>query len=443
MKKVILAMALLCCLSIDAQDIDTPHSDLSSKKWTLEECINYAMENNLVLKMSKLQGQSSQEDVKQSKAALLPTVSANTNQGVGYSPFDNSASDKSYYSGSYAINAQWTVWNGGQNTNALKLNKLAVEQAELNTDESAKSIQETITKLYVQILYMTEAIEVNRQSLETSKKNEERGQQMLEVGKMSKADLAQLSAQRAAGEYSIVESETQLAKYKQQLKNELELIDEKHFDVAIPTTTDQQALAEIPPFYSVYEAALALRPEIRNALLGIETSNLQLKNAKAGRLPTVTLSGNASTSTNTMSYQSWGRQIKNCFGLSASVGVNVPIIDGRKARTSINKARLAQEQAHLSLRNEKDNLYAVIEGYWLDAVNNQEKFRSASASVESENASYTLLQEQFNLGLKHIVELMSGKDKLLTAQQNKLQSKYLTILNQLLLRFYQGERITM
>ena len=179
------------------------------------------------------------------------------------------------------------------------------------------------------------------------------------------------------------------------------------------------------------------------ALLGIETSNLQLKNAKAGRLPTVTLSGNASTSTNTMSYQSWGRQIKNGFGLSASVGVNVPIIDGRKARTSINKARLAQEQAHLSLKNEEDNLYAVIEGYWLDAVNNQEKFRSASASVESENASYTLLQEQFNLGLKNIVELMSGKDKLLTAQQNKLQSKYLTILNQLLLRFYQGERITM
>lgn len=227
MKKLIFVMALLCCLGIDAQ-----------KKWTLEDCINHAMENNMTLKMSKLKEQSSLEDVKQSKAALLPTLSASTNQGMGYSPFDNTGADKAHYNGSYNVNAQWTVWNGGQNTNALKLDKLAWQQAELNTSETANSLQEAITKLYVQILYMTEAIEVKRQSLETSKKNEERGRQMVEVGKMSKADLAQLTAQRAAGEYDIVEAETQLAKQKQQLKIELELLNEKDFDIAVPTTTD-------------------------------------------------------------------------------------------------------------------------------------------------------------------------------------------------------------
>ena len=413
----------------------------AQKKWTLKECIDYAIENNVTLKQVKLKAKSAQEDVKQSRAALLPTVTASTNQGVGYSPFDESGADKTYYSGSYNVNAQWTVWNGGQNTNALKINKLTAEQSELSVDETSNDIQETVTKLFVQILYMTEAIEVNRQSLETSKKNEERGRTMVEVGKMSKADLAQLTAQRVASEYAIVESETQLSKYKQQLKNELELLDQREFDIAIPTTSDQQALVDIPAMLSVYQAALMQRPEVKNAQLGVESSKLQLKSARAGHLPTVTMSGSASTSTNSMSDVTWGQQMKRGLGLSGSVIVSVPIIDGRKAKTSIRKAKIAEEQAVLSFQNEEDNLYYTIEGLWLDAVNNQQKFISASASVDSEQASYDLLQEQFNLGLKNIVELLSGKDKLLTALQNKLQSKYMTILNIQLLKFYEGKQI--
>lgn len=413
----------------------------AQKKWTLDEYIQYAMENNIPLKMVRIHEQSAEEDVKQSKAALLPTLTASTSHGVGYSPFDDSGADKSYYNGSYNVNAQWTVWNGGRNTNTLKLNRLSKQQAELTTSQSANSIQESILQLYIQILYMTEAIEVNRQSLETSKKNEERGQQMLEVGKMSKADVAQLSAQRASSEYKVVEAETQLAKYKQQLKLELELTEEKDFDVAIPTTTDQQALAKIPDMITVYEAAKLQRPEIRNAKLDIEASKLNLKIAKAGKLPTITMNGGVNTSTNTMSSRSWGSQMKNGLGLSASVGVSIPIFDGRSTKTQVNKARLAQETAQMSYLDEEDDLYATIEGYWLDAVNNQEKFRSASASVASEQESYDLLSEQFNLGLKNIVELLTGKDKLLTAQQNKLQSKYMTILSQMLLTFYQNGTI--
>ncbi len=427
---MIFMMAAFCCLSIHAQ-----------KKWTLDECINYAMENNLTLKLSKLKQRSAQEDVMQSKAALFPTLSANTNQGVGYSPFDNTAADKAYYNGSYGVNAQWTVWNGGQNTNTIKQNKLTEEQAGLSTDVTANSLQEQITKLYVQILYMSEAIEVNRQSLETSKKNEERGQQMVEVGKMSKADLAQLSAQRASSEYSIVESETQLAKYKLQLKQALDLDAGTVFDVAIPSTSDQQALADIPSLVSVFDAAMAQRPEIKNALLGIESSNLQMKIAKAGALPTVTVNGGLGTSTNSMSSLAWGTQMKNNFDLTASVAINVPIFDARRTKTSVNKARIAQEQAHVNYDNEQHELYCTVEELWLDAINNQQKFRSALATVESEQESYNLLSEQFNLGLKNIVELLTGKDKLLTAQQNKLQSKYTTILSQQLLKFYQNGTI--
>ena len=429
MKRMIFVMALLCCLSIDAQ-----------KKWTLDDCINYAMENSVSMKLAKIKKHSAQEDALQSKAALLPTLTANTSQGGGYSPFDNTAANKVYYNGSYGVNAQWTVWNGWQNTNTARVSKLTEEQADLSIDVTANSLQEQITKLYVQILYTAEAIEVNRQNLETSKKNEERGQQMVEVGKMSKADLAQLTAQRVASEYSIVESETQLSKYKLQLKQVLDLVD-NNFDVAIPTTSDQQALEPIPTMNSVYEAAMAQRPEIKNAQLDIEKSKLQMKIAKAGKLPSVTLNGGLSTSTNSLAKTAWGSQMKNNVGLTATLNVSIPIFDARRAKTSINKAYLEQEQAQVQFDDEEHELYTTIEGLWLDAVNNQQKFTSASASVESEQLSYNLLSEQFNLGLKNIVELMNGKDKLLTALQNKLQSKYQTILSQQLLKFYQNGTI--
>lgn len=420
----------------------------AQKTWTLEDCINYAMQNSITLKKSKLHRQSTIEDVKQSKAALLPSLSASTNQSLGYRPWQDSGTttvtngtvntkvNKSYYNGSYGLNASWTVWNGGRNTNQVKLNELSAQQAELSEAETANSIQEKIAQLYVQILYLTEAVNVDKASLETSKKNEERGQEMVEVGKMSKADLAQLSAQRASDEYAIVEAQSQLATYKLQLKQLLELTDEQQFDIAIPQTTDAQALAEIPTLISIYEQALTTRPEMQNAQLAIKSSDISINVAKAGKLPTLSMTGGVGTSTNSLSNKGWGNQFKTNVDASVGASVSLPIVDQRQAKTNITKARLQKEQALLDLQDKQKQLYQTIEGYWLDAQTNQQKFRAAKTTVESEQQSYDLLQEQFSLGLKNIVELMTGKDRLLTSQQNLLQSKYLTILNQQLLRFY-------
>lgn len=427
----------------------------AQKKWTLTDCIDYALQNNITLQQAKLQKQSATEERKQSKAALLPSLSASTSQTVGFRPWlengittvtngtVNSKVNKTYYNGSYGINAQWTVWNGNQNRNQVKLGEVSEQQAELETETTANSIQERIAQLYVQILYMNEAVAVNRQSLETSKKNEQRGQEMVQVGKMSKADLAQLTAQRASDEYTIVEAESNIANYKLQLKQLLELTGDEAFEVETPTASDAQALAEIPTLASVWEAALAQRPEIKNARLGLDQSDLQMKIAKAGSMPTVSLNGGVGTSTASMSAQNWDRQLKTNFDASVGASVSVPIFDNRKTKTAINKARIQRQQAQLELQDQQKQLYSTIEGYWLDAETNQQKFRTALATVESEQASYDLLEEQFRLGLKNIVELMTGKDRLLSAQQNLLQSKYTTILNRQLLRFYQGEAMAL
>jgi outer membrane protein len=293
--------------------------------------------------------------------------------------------------------------------------------------------------LYVQILYLNEAIGVNQQSLEASRKNEERGQQMMQVGKMSKADLAQLTAQRTTDEYNIVDAESKLASCKLELKQLLEITGSQTFDIAMPAASDQQALATIPSLSSVYEQALLQRPEIKNTELALQSTTLQEKIARAGYLPTVSVTGGVGTSTSSNNSNEWGKQIKTNFDASAGVGISIPIFDNRRTKTAVNKAVLQHEQALLELQDKQKTLYSTIEGFWLDAQTNQQKFRAAMATVESEQQSYDLLSEQFNLGLKNIIELMTGKATLLKAQQNRLQSKYLTILSQQLLKFYQGE----
>ena len=426
----------------------------AQKQWTMQECIDYAMQNNITLQKARLSQQSAVEDVKGSKGALLPTVSASANQSLGYRPWQNTGSttvtngmvntkvDKTYLNGSYGVNAQWTVWNGNKNTNNVKLNKLSGQQAELQVAETANSIQERIAQLYVQILYLDESIKVSKASLETSQKNEERGKEMVEVGKMSKADLAQLTAQRASDEYNVVDAQAQMANYKLQLKQLLELTGEEEFDVVIPQTTDAQALAEIPALQNVYQQALLSRPEIESSKLAIESSDLNVKIAKAGWLPSLSLSGSFSTSTNSLSSNGWSNQMKTNFSTQAGLTLSVPLFDGRQTRTSVNKAKIQRQQAQLDLQDQQKTLYQTIEGYWLDANTNQQRFRAAQTTVESEQQSYDLLAEKFNLGLTNIIELMNGKDKLLSAQQNRLQSKYQTILNQQLLRFYSEGRPT-
>ena len=424
-----------------------------AKQWSLRDCIDYALANNIQLQKAKIKEYSALEDVKQSQAALLPSLNLSTSQNVNYTPWPQqgratvadgyvqSSVDKVYYNGSYSLSGNWTVWNGNKNRNNVKLNKVAAEQAQLDSATTANNVLEQIAQLYVQILYSNEAIAVTKESLKTSQTNEQRGKTMVEVGKMSKADLAQLTAQRAQDEYAIVEAESNLRNYKRQLKELLQITSDEEFDVAVPSTTDDMALEAVPALNDVYAASLEQRPEIKNAKLGIESSDLGIKVAKAGRMPTVSLNAGVMTSTSSMSDNAWGTQMKNNFSLGGGVTVSIPLFDNRQTKTAINKAKLQKQSYLLDLQDKQTTLYSTIENYWLQAVTNQNKFKAARVSTKSAQASYELLSEQFKQGLKNTVELMTGKTNLLQAQQNELQSKYLAILNLNMLEFYQTGNI--
>lgn len=426
-------------------------SGIYAKQWTLKECINYALENNISLQKTQIKKASANEDYLQSKAALLPSLSASSNQNVSYTPwvtsgisgegFTKSSVDKVYYNGSYSVMGNYVIWNGNKNRNQVKLNKLTYEAAALDSATQAQNLQEQIATLYIQICYSTEAIRVNQESYKSSLENENRGKEFVKIGKMSQADLAQLTAQRAQDEYNIVAAESNVKNYKRQLKELLQITNDEAFDIVIPSTTDSQALASIPALNSVYASALDNRPEIKSYQNMIDQSNLNIDIAKAGKMPTISANAGVSTSSTSMNKTGWGTQIKQNFNLGGGVSISIPIYDNRATKTAINKANLQKQSSMLDLKNEQTKLYSTIENYWLQANTNQSQFKSAKVSTESAKTSFELLNEQFKLGLKNIVELRTGKDNLLKAQQNELQAKYLTILNLGMLNFYKNGKV--
>lgn len=439
----IVALIVFTCCHVKAQDT-----------WTLQRCVEYALQNNIQIQKNKVAEEQGRVTLSQYKGQLFPSLSFSTNQSMGYRPFEESTaivqngqvtqtSNKVTYQGSYALNASWMVWNGGVNYKNVEAQKLQGEINELNTAISALGIREQIALYYVQILYTQEALKVSNQLLQTAQSQYDRGVEMMNQGQMSKADVAQLEGQLSSNRYNVVNAETQVANFKRQLKALLELDLNTPFDVTAQIPDDDAVLALIPSAQEVYEKAVQTRPEILSAEKSIDAANMQLDIAKRGYLPTVSVNAGVSDSHFSGSKTKYSKQFKDNLNLNAGVSISVPIFDNRRNQSAVKQAKLQQANSRLQLQDQKNNLSSTVEKYWLDANSNQQNFIAAKQQVASQQMSYELLDEQFKAGLKNIVELMTGRDNLLNAEQRMLEAKYTTLLNIQLLKFYAGEEINM
>ena len=442
---IILSCLLLLPAGMKAED-DMP------KQWTLRNCIDYALEHNITIRRNRINVESTQEDVKTAKADFLPSLSGNISQRIVNRP--NSASgtiisgdnittseSKTSYNGSYGIDANWTVYNGSKRVNTLKQQQLNSRIAELTVDESENSIEENITQLYVQILYSAEAVKVNESTLEVSRKEFERGQELFNAGSIASSDLAQLEAQVSNDNYQLVTSQTTLQNYKLQLKQLLELDGDFEMDLFLPPLDDSSVLIPLPTKDDVYQTALNLRPEIESSKLNIEASYMNIKISRAGYIPSLSLSAGIVTTNANGNDFSFSEQVKQNWNNSIGLTLSIPIFDKRQTKSAVNKAKLQRQTSELDLMDNQKTLYKTIESLWLSANSAQQQYVAATQKLKSTQASYALVSEQFNLGMKNTVELLTEKNNLLSAQQETLQAKYTAILNAGLLRFYQGEEI--
>lgn len=408
---VYLAISLLAASSLTAQE---------AKKWTLNDCIEYALEKNIQLQQDKISLEESDVDVMTAKAALFPSLSFSTGHNVTNRPYQENSStvsgteiissnNKTTYSGNYGLNAQWTVWNGNKRMNTIKQRKMNREIAGLTVAETENSLQEQIAQVFIQILYADESVKINENTLQVSRATYERGVELFNEGSISKADLAQLEAQVSNDQYQLVTAQSSLRDYKLQLKQLLELDGTEEMNLVLPELADEHVLQPLPSQTDVYQQALASRPEIQSSKLNIESSKLDISVAKAGYYPTISLSASTGSTTNSASENAWGKQMK--YGWNNMIGINlsIPIFDNRQNKSAVQKARLQYSSSQLDLINKQKELYKNIESLWLDATNARQQYDAAESKLKSSRTSFDMVSEQFNLGMKNTVELLTEK----------------------------------
>lgn len=429
-----------------------PFSAQEAKQWSLKNCIQYALDKNIQLQQDKISLQESEEEVRSAKAALFPSLSFNTGQNIVNRPFQEQSAmvngteiiesnNKTTYNGSYNLSAQWTVWNGNKRLNNIKQQKTNRNIARLNVSEAENTLQEEIARLFIQILYADESVAINKATLEGSQATFERGEELFNEGSLSKADLAQLEAQVSNDQYQLVTAESTLRSYKLQLKQLLELDGSQEMNLILPQPDDLQIMALLPSKEDVYQTALLTRPEIQSGKLSIENAKLSLSSAKAGYMPTISLSASTSSMTNNASQNNWAHQMKYGWNNMIGLNISIPISDQRQTKTAVRKARLQYNASLLTLSDIQKTLYSNIENAYLDALNAQQQYKAAGAKLKSSQLSFDMVSEQFNLGMKNTVELLTEKNNLQSAQQQCIQAKYMALLSRTLLNFYAGREI--
>ena len=441
-----------CFLSLALLATATALHAQETKKWTLDDCIGHAMDKNIQLQQDRISLEETEEDIRNAKAALFPSLSFNTGQNIVNRPYQQnsatvsgteiiSSNNKTTYNGSYNLNAQWTLWNGNRRLNNLKQQKMNKEIAQLTVAETENMLKEQIAQLFIQILYADESIQINRGTLEVSKATYERAKELFQEGSISKADLAQLEAQVSNDQYQLVTAENSMRNYKLQLKQLLELDGSAEMELELPELGDEHVMELLPSQADVYQTALASRPEIQSGKLSVDNAKLNISYAKAGYMPTISLSASTSSMTNNSSQNNWAQQMKYGWNNMIGVSLSIPIYDQRQNKSAVRKARLQYNNTQLDLMNKEKELYSTIEGLYLDALNAQQQYAAAEAKVKSSQTSFDMVSEQFNLGMKNTVELLTEKNNLLSAKQERVQAKYMAILNRTLLDFYAGQEI--
>lgn len=437
--------ALLVCQSVAAQD--------SVKQWTLQECLDYALENNIQLQKSRNDYLSGVEDTKMAKAARLPSLSVTSSQGFTNYPSASASfsdshsgsygfSSRNSYTGTYGINAGLTLYNGGKLQTAVKRQNLQNQIDALSVEESANDIRVAIVQAYMQALYAREAVEIAINTAKTSEAQRDRAREMFQAGSISQVDLAQLESQYQSDAYQVVVARTSLDNYKLQLKQLLELDITDQIELSVPEINESAVTRVLPDKTQIYATATENMPEIKRGELAVEAADLDIRQARAGFYPSLGLT--ASVGTGHMSgnnYES-GSQIWNRFNENVGLSLSIPIFSNRQNRTATNKARIAAASSRLDQQDLLKTLLREVETAYLDAVSAQSQYVAANEKERYARQSYELTDEQFRVGMKNTVELITAQNEWSAAQQEVLQAQYMALLNMELLNIYQGQPVT-
>lgn len=412
----------------------------SDEVWTYADCLEYARTHNIQLQKLRLSEKTSEYSLEEAKAQWQPSLDFNTSHDYSNKPWGTG--NKNTYNGQLGLNAGWTVWNGGERQNTIERRKISAEVSRLDTEDALRTLETELLQVYLNILYSREAIAIYEEAEKLSAAQADRMLQLMEAGRASKVDYAQLKAQHEQDLYNLVNAQGTYDNRRMELKKILELGINSNIDLADLEITDQQVLAVLPPVDDSYQLAVINDLKIKGLKLEEDGAELDIKIAKASGLPKISLNAGVGTGFFAPG-ESFGTQIKQAWGENIGLTLAIPILDNKRTKTAVALAKVQQMNAQLDESQRHTELAQSLENWYIDTRSAQSRFKAAQQQLESATASDELTNEQFKLGLVNPIELMTAHNNLVEARQALLQAKYMALLGQKMIEYYRTSTVTL
>ena len=440
MKRIFLALALLAPALAGAQDLSHP--------WTLQECLDWALEHNLNVKQSELNVAQREIQLNTSKNAYFPNVSSSANESVNFGR--GLTEDNTYTTGatttntSFSIGAGMNLFDGMARPNNVKLSQLNLDAALADLERARDDIRVSVAKAYVQVLYDYDIVDVAKDQLKLDQAQVERLQAMVENGKASQAELSQQKATLAQSNFTLVQAENNLRNALLDLSQLLDFPNADGFTIVKPEIAVGDHLLARPE--DIYADAVEQRPGVKAEQIRLNGSDLSIKIAKAGFSPTLSLSGGMGTSyyTNTRSLypqDGFWQQLSHNFSPYVGLSLSVPIFDRFSARNSVRTARLNRDLQQITLDKAKQSLYKEIQQAHANALAAEAKYRSASEAAAASEDAFILAQAKYENGKATVTEYNEARTRLAKARSDKAQAACEYLFQSRLLDFYRGSAL--
>ncbi|HJN05839.1 MAG TPA: TolC family protein, partial [Bacteroidales bacterium] len=431
----------------------------AQKLWTLEECINYAFENNIDIKQSVLSVDAADKDVLQSKYNLAPSVNASTSHTFGWGrSFDESANryaSNNTQSSYFSLNSQVTLFNGLQLINNVRQKQFDYLAEKYASDKIRNDMSLNVAAAYLQILFTIELANNAQRQVDISKEQIERTKKQVDAGAVARGSLYDIEAQGAVDDANLVSASNNVMIAYLDLKQLLDMESNTEFDIDKPVL-EIMGNPTLLPAGMIYNKSVTIMPEIKSAEYRVESAQKGLSLVKGQRSPRLYASGSYGTNFSDQLMKSYipgqpgyndmipfGDQFKENRNGVLSLGLSIPIFNGYQVSTNIKKSKIYYESVNLSLASEKLRLRKNIEEAYADAIAAYQTFISRQKSVEAFTEAFKYTEEKFNVGMVNSTDYNVVKIQLANAESNLASSKFDYIFKTKILDFYLGRSLSL
>lgn len=437
---LIIASVLLVQFSF-AQDAST---STSPKVWSLDDCIEYALENNITVKDAALNTNVAEVDYYKAKSSRLPNLFGSASQsfsnGNSIDPITSNFVSDQIHSSSVGINSSMTLFQGNQISNQIKQNKIFLEQSIFQEEVEKNNIVLNLLEIYLQALYSKESIVIAENNLAASEKEVLRAKARLDAETIALSDYTEAQSQAATNKYNVIAAKNDYRQNIIVLKQLLELPPTQDIEIE-PIDENMDLISLESDKMEIYNKSVNSLPETKVSSLNIAASQKELDIVKGGYLPTLSLTGSLGTGYTSIDNNTFSKQLNVNLNQRVGLSLSVPIFNRNQTKSAIQVANINIEKAQIQKQTVEKEIYKKVETAYQNALSAQEQVIAAEASKVAAEQSYQLAQLNYELGGLSTTDLVISQNIYTNAQQNYLQAKYLSVLYRQLLQFYQGNDI--